>query len=173
MSVSHQLRLRFLHLRAVLVASLLSPAAIAGSISASVATLVVCMVYGSVVSGSICFRAAHELRDAHVSLKAVRPAALQSLATHEPYSTEPPSFLASHRYQGICNESRPQHDACTVEAYNPSSPGQAQPCTPDSLRHWDGSGSWFQGEDGHYRWARPSCATSFSSLFWMSYGRIF
>ena len=110
------------------------------------------MLYGSIVSSSICARVAPELLDAAiVSQGLVRPAALQSLATHEPYTTEPPSFLASRQYQGICNTSSPQQDECIIGTYNISSPGQAQPCTADSLRHWDGTGRWYKGEDGHYR----------------------
>ena len=153
MSVSAPSRLRFLQLRMMFGACTKTPA-IAGSIS--LATLVFCLVYGSIFSSSICSRSAFELRKAYVSQGAVRPAALQSLATHEPYSTEPPSFLANHRYQGICNASRPQHrEACTIGPYNPSSPGQAQPCTPAALRHWAGAGSWHKDEEGHYRWAWP------------------
>jgi hypothetical protein len=152
MSISLRLRVGRQHLRAMSEGCTYR-AAIAGSIaSAALATLVFCLVYRSVVSSSMCMRVTPMLHEALYDDQAAVPSAAPSfLTTHEPYTTVPPSFLSSPRYQGICNASAPQQRDCSVGPYNASSPGAAQPCTPDNLQRWDGTGSWSRDEDGHYR----------------------
>ena len=133
-------------------------AAIAGSLSASLAALILCFAYGSIFCSSTCTWAAPELHRVPIERGALPPpltAAPSTLATHEPYTTEPPSFLTSAGYQGICISSAAQQQDCIAGALKASSHERAQPCTPDNMRHWGGNGSWLKDEGGHFMYVCP------------------
>jgi hypothetical protein len=153
MVVCMQLRLRLLQLRASWEGCN-NRAAVAGSILASLATLVFCVAYGSIFCSSTCSWISPEVHKVPNINRGLLPlAAPTTLATHAPYSTEPPSFLTSPGYQGICNSTTAQQQGCAVRAVNATSHEQAQPCTPDSLRQWGGTGSWSRDEGGHFKCA--------------------
>ena len=127
--------------------------AVAACVSTFLLALAACWVLGGsesrgIASGWVMYQLAGPLDLSVLPLRAPTP-----LLTHEPYATQPPSFLASPHYQAICAPSDPQQPACSVGAYNASGPGRLPPCTPDSLRRWSGDGSWFKDSDGHYRCA--------------------
>ena len=110
-------------------------AAIAGSITASLATLVFCFVRGSIFCSNACSWNALGLHKVPIGRGVTPLATPTSLATHEPYSTEPPSFLSSPGYQGICNSTAAQQQGCNAEVITATSYEQAPPCTPDSMRY--------------------------------------
>jgi hypothetical protein len=129
-----------------------SRVAVAGTISVLLLTLAACWAFGrSVSSGLIGSAVVFELSRGPIGLRVVSRAMPGPLPTHEPSFTEPLSHLASARYQAICpSQGSDEEHACAIGNYTASGRGSLQPCTPDSLRRWDGKGSWYMSKGGHY-----------------------
>lgn len=135
-------------------------AAVASSVIASLATLAVCLFHNRTDrSGIVGTWVAFELPRSRLEpwaapLPAAPIRAAPSAATHEPYATSPPSFLASRGYKTICRGANSQGEwqqrPCAVEAHEASRLA-AQQCTPENLRRWDGVGSWFKDSKSHYK----------------------
>jgi hypothetical protein len=128
-----------------------SRAAVAGTVSVLLLTFAACWAYGrSVSSGLVGSAVVFELSRGPIGLRVVSRAMPGPLPTHEPSSTEPLSHLASARYQAICPSQGSEQHTCAIGTDTAGGRGQLQPCTPDSLRRWDGKGSWYMSKGGHY-----------------------